>query len=168
MSISPISTAPSYANSGAQSVSQQQRNEFQQLSQSLQSGNLQGAQAAYKSLTQNSSGASTTPSFLSNKNSPLAQDFQAIGSALQSGNLQGAQTAFAKLQADATASQSSQQTQGSSGAHRGHHHHHASSSDADSSGSTATASTTTSNSSSTIPGVSSNGSTTGTVVNLLA
>jgi len=167
MSISPISTAPSYANSGAQSASQQQRNEFQQLSQSLQAGNLAGAQKAYSALTQNSSGSSATPSFLANQKSPLAQDFQAIGTALESGNLQGAQTAFAQLQKDASTAQSSQ-TQGASGAHRGHHHHHASSIDADSSGSTAAASTTTSSIPSSSPATSSSNSTTGTVVNLLA
>jgi len=153
MTISPIATTSSSANAGVQSSFQQQRSEFKQLSQALQSGDLGAAQKAYTALTQ---GATNSSSSL-NQNSPLAQDFQAIGKALQSGDINGAQTAFAQLQKDATAAASSQsqQAQGNSRAHRGHHHHHGGGS------SDSTSATTTSGSSS-----SSNGATTGTVVNL--
>ncbi|HVB38525.1 MAG TPA: hypothetical protein VND92_08300 [Vicinamibacterales bacterium] len=83
---------------------QQRRNLFQQLAQSLQSGNLAQAQQAYTSLVQNQpAGASS--------NGPIAQDLQTVGQALQSNDLQGAQQAFAKLQTDFQAV-------------RGHHHHH--------------------------------------------
>jgi hypothetical protein len=159
MSISPITTTYSSATAGVQSSLQQRRNEFEQLSQALQSGDLSAAQKAYISLTQ----VSSNSSFSSNQNRPLAQDFQALGKALQSGDLQGAQTAFAQFQKDASAAASqSQQTRGASEAHRGHHRRQVDAdNDGDSSGSTDATTTTGSTD-------SSNGSTKGTIVNLLA
>ncbi len=85
-------------------AAQQRRTLFQQLGQSLQSGNLGQAQQAWNTLAQNQpAGASAS--------GPVAQDLQAVGQALQSNDLQGAQQAFAKLQTDMQAV-------------RGHHHHH--------------------------------------------
>jgi outer membrane protein assembly factor BamD (BamD/ComL family) len=76
-------------------------NLFKQLAESLQNGDLSGAQAAYQALQQNApAGANSS----ANSNSPFA----ALGAALQSGNLQDAQTAFSQMQA----------------AHKGGHHHH--------------------------------------------
>ncbi|MDE3015636.1 MAG: hypothetical protein KGI29_01760 [Pseudomonadota bacterium] len=89
------------------------RSDFKQLAQSLQSGDLTGAQAAYASIVQiqgtQSGGSRNTSS------SPFAQMLSQVGSALQSGNLSGAQSALASWQQLA-------QTQGAGGHH---HHHHA-------------------------------------------
>jgi len=130
--ILPISNL--YAAS-AQSLDgfQQRRSEFRQLTQSLASGDLAGAQQAFSSLTSNQSQSSQS-------NSPLSQDWSALGQALQNGDLSGAQQAFAKVQQDfKTQAQGAQAAQGTQGAHHGHHHHHASAdSDGDSSTTQAT------------------------------
>ncbi len=109
MSLQISSTA---AQSAAQSTSasdgQKRRQDFQQLAQALQSGDLGAAQSAYSTLSKD------FPNLTSNSNSPLAQ----VGKALQSGNLSGAQTAFASI-------------------HGGHHHHHSTSQGASSTTNTA-------------------------------
>ena len=106
MDISAVSSSTAAYQPNTQNA---QRQNFQQLMQSLQSGDLSGAQAAYATLTQNAPapGAAT--------NNPIQQAISTIGSALQSGDLAGAQKAM----------QSLQQTMKS---HHGHHHHKASSS----------------------------------------
>jgi len=75
---------------------QQQRQNFNKLSQALQSGDLSAAQQAFAALSSKSPNAS-------NPNSPLAK----LGRALQSGDLNAAQQAFSSLRTG------------------GHHHHHA-------------------------------------------
>ena len=77
---------------------------FKQLSDSLSSGDLAGAKAAYQSLQQL---APQGQAQNSDPNSPFA----ALGKALQSGDLTGAQSAFSQLQA-------------AHKGHHGHHHHH--------------------------------------------
>ncbi|MGZ4995122.1 MAG: hypothetical protein ACXV79_13275 [Methylobacter sp.] len=77
---------------------QQQRQGFNQLSQALQSGNLDAAKQAYSALSSKSSTAAADP------NSPLGK----LGQALQSGDVGAAQQAFAALRS-------------------GHHHHDAAS-----------------------------------------
>jgi len=80
-----------------QTYFQTRTSDVQQLGQSLQSGDLAGAQQAFNAISQlgqNGPFASGDP-FLS---SQREQDFNAIGSALQSGDLAGAQSAFAALQ----------------------------------------------------------------------
>ena len=74
-----------------QNTNQQQRTEFQQLTQALQSGNLITAQQAFSALTN-----SATSSGL--RSIRLSQDLNALGSALQSGNLTGAQNAYSSVQ----------------------------------------------------------------------
>jgi len=74
---------------------QQQRQSFNQLSQALQSGNLDAAKQAYSALSAKSPTAASDP------NSPLGK----LGQALQSGDIGAAQQAFAALKS-------------------GHHHHH--------------------------------------------
>lgn len=91
-SLLSASTTPS-ANPGAL---------FKQLSDSLSSGDLAGAQAAYQSLQQ------LAPNGAQAQNSDPNSPFAALGKALQSGDLTGARSAFQQLQA----------------AHKGHHHHH--------------------------------------------
>ena len=73
---------------------QQQRQNMSQLSESLQAGDLAGAQKVFSTISANSSKA-TDP------NSPLGK----IGQALQTGDLQGAQQAFTAMRSG------------------GHHHH---------------------------------------------
>ena len=70
---------------------QQQRTEFQQLTQGLQSGNLSSAQQAFGALTNNASNSGLL-------RMQLSQDRSKLGSALQSGNLAGARQAYSSVQ----------------------------------------------------------------------
>jgi hypothetical protein len=144
-----MSTSVVSASSSANAVTPQSsstnllQQTFKQLANSLQSGDLAGAQKAFASLTKQlqNSGASPAP------NSQLASDFSALGQALSSGDLTTAQGAFSKLQSDAQ-SAAPTSSQGVKSTHHGHHHHHgggaSSSTSSSTSGSTAT-STSTSN-----------------------
>ncbi len=85
------------------------QNEFQQLAQDLQAGNLTQAQSAFAALQQNAPAGAVS-------GSPLSQAFSVLGQDLQSGNLTGAQQAFSNIQQDFQ--QAAQQTG------QGHHHHH--------------------------------------------
>jgi hypothetical protein len=78
------------------------RQQFTQLVQSLQSGDLSGAQQAYASLGQKHNGV----------NDPYAEVLSQIGQALLSGDLSGAQQALAPLE-----------QQFGSQAHGAHHRH---------------------------------------------
>jgi hypothetical protein len=80
--------------------------EFQQLGQDLQSGNLTQAQSDFSILSKNFSNPAQT-------NTSLSQAFSSLGQALQSGNLTAAQQAYTTIQQDV------QQA-----ATQGHHHHH--------------------------------------------
>jgi len=110
MSVSAISSSntPVQANI-LRSTNQQQRTDFQQLTQALQSGNLSSAQQALSALTN----SATTSSLLS---AQLTQDLSKLGSALQSGNLSSARQAYSSVQQNL---QSSNPT----GAHHHHAHH---------------------------------------------
>jgi len=92
MGMSSVS-ASSAAISGAGRW-QQQRQNFNQLSQALQSGNLDAAKQAFSALSAKS------PTAAADANSPLGK----LGQALQSGDVGAAQQAFAALRS-------------------GHHHH---------------------------------------------
>jgi hypothetical protein len=110
MSISAISaTNPLLQASNPQNLSQQQKSEFQQLAQALQSGNLSSAQQVFGALT-----GGTTSSGL--QSVQLTQDLSKLGSALQSGNLSSARQAYSTIQQNL-------QTSPSLAAHhnRGHH-----------------------------------------------
>jgi hypothetical protein len=74
-----------------QTPNQQQRTEFRQLTQALQSGNLSSAQQAFGALTNNASNSGLL-------SVQLSQDFSKLGSALQSGNLAGARQAYSSIQ----------------------------------------------------------------------
>ena len=73
------------------------RQQFLQLAQAINSGDLTSAQQAYGQLTQtlgnNSNGSNSRTS-----NDPFSQALAAIGQSLQSGDIQGAQQALASLQ----------------------------------------------------------------------
>jgi len=113
MSVSGISSSSfsSYNLQTIQSRMQQFQQEFQQLGQDLQSGNLSAAQSDFGALQQyapqvNSSSQST---------SPIAQAFNQLSQDLQSGNVSAAQQDYATIQQDF-------QNQGAQMHH--HHHHH--------------------------------------------
>jgi outer membrane protein assembly factor BamD (BamD/ComL family) len=104
---------------------QQIQQDFQQLGQDLQAGNLTQAQTVFSSLTQllpaqfqtNSSTTSSTTSSTngttqtqsgSQTSNPVSQALSQLGSDLQSGNLSAAQSDFATLQQDLQNAQSTQ------------------------------------------------------------
>jgi hypothetical protein len=115
MSLSGISSSNlfNYENQSVQNKVQQFKQEFQQLGQDLQSGNLSAAQTDFATLQQIGSNSTSTASTASSN--PLVQAFSLLGQDLQSGNLSAAQQDFAKIQQDVQ-SQASQA--------QGHHHHH--------------------------------------------
>ncbi|HEX3354257.1 MAG TPA: hypothetical protein VHS34_15660 [Terriglobales bacterium] len=96
-------------NQTIQSKKQTFQQEFQQLGQDLQSGNLSAAQTDFASLQQ--LGPQATASAQSS--SPIGQAFNQLSQDLQSGNVAGAQQDYATIQQDF-------QKQ----AAQGHHHHH--------------------------------------------
>jgi hypothetical protein len=92
MAVSAISSAnPMSQASNLQNLSQQQKTEFQQLAQALQSGNLSSAQQVLGTLT-----GSTATSGL--QSVQLTQDLNKLGSVLQSGNLSSARQAYSTIQ----------------------------------------------------------------------
>ena len=116
MSVSGISTNTNLnQTTSAQTKFRQIRNDFQQLGQALQSGDLNGAQQAFAALQQLipnlSSGSQAQNGQQGSSQNPLLAGLNAVGKALQSGDLSGAKTAFAKLQQDVQ-----------SVSHKGHHH----------------------------------------------
>jgi outer membrane protein assembly factor BamD (BamD/ComL family) len=122
MSLSGISGSnwASYENQSVQNNIQQFQQDFEQLGEDLQSGNLSAAQTDFTTLQSlspqsSSSSSATSSSSSSTSSNPIAQEFQELSQALQSGNLTQAQTDYSQLQQDF-------QSQSSSGEH--HHHHH--------------------------------------------
>ncbi len=93
------------------SKKQQVQQEFQQLGQDLQSGNLSAAQSDFATLQQMKPQPNSTSS--SQDSNPLSQDFTQLSQDLQSGKLSAAQQDYTKIQQDFQ-SQSGQM----------HHHHH--------------------------------------------
>ena len=151
MSISSISSNSdyyqSYVTNESDSLRQQSKQDLKSLAETLQSGDLSGAQNAFASLLQlfpNSSSsansqtqsAATSPaSSFSNGTSPITSDLSVLGQAIQSGDLTGAQSDFSKLMQD---------MQSIGGGH--HHHHKTSASPQDTSIASATSSSTGTNS----------------------
>jgi outer membrane protein assembly factor BamD (BamD/ComL family) len=116
MSVSGISSNLfGFSNLTAQNQAQQIQQEFQQLGEDLQSGNVSAAQSDFTTLQQLVPNSSTTSSTQSSN--PLAQMFSQLGQDLQSGNLSAAQQDYANIQQDIQSH--SGQVQG-----HGHHHHH--------------------------------------------
>jgi outer membrane protein assembly factor BamD (BamD/ComL family) len=94
-------------------IGRQVQQEFQQIGQDLQSGNLSAAQSdltTFEQLTPQSSSTSSTQS-----NSPTALEFNQLSQDLQSGNLSAAQQDYSSLQ-QSFQSQAAQ-------THHYHHHH---------------------------------------------
>ncbi len=113
MSVSAISntTTPNQNNvpSGFNQITQ----DFQALSNALQSNNLSNAQQAFAAVQKDIQNVSqgTQAAQALGQNTQLGQDFQALQNALQSNNLTAAKQAFANLQKDLKAN-------GPAGAHR--------------------------------------------------
>lgn len=89
------SSSSGAANVGGASAWQAQRQNFKQLSQALQAGDLTAAKSAFDAISAKSANAS-------DPNSPLAK----LGQAIQSGDVAAAQQAFSAMRSG------------------GHHHHH--------------------------------------------
>src|ERR1039457_4575293 len=107
MSVATISSAN---NSYQTNPYAQARQDFQNLGNALQSGNLTAAQQAFAQLQQPNPNSGQSQS--TQNSNPASQAVQNLGSALQSGDLSGAQQAFAQLQ------------QGMQATGKGHGHHH--------------------------------------------
>ena len=111
MSVSGISSSSlqDYSVQSVQNRMQQFRQEFQQLGQDLQSGNLSAAQSDFATLQQSAPQANSS----SQSTDPIAQAFNQLSKDLQSGNVSAAQQDYATIQ--------DSQNQA---AHFHHHHHH--------------------------------------------
>ena len=123
-------------------IRSQIKQDVQQLSTALQSGDLATAQKSYGDLqkllesngsisrAQTSQTPSATSSVPSGPLDAIKNDFQALGQALQSGDLAGAQKDYAQLATDSEQIVA-QQGNGSKAGRSGGHHHHLADSDGD-------------------------------------
>ena len=115
-----ISAILNRASNPYQFASNPLRQQFKQLGQALQSGNLSSAQSDFESLRQAfSQPATASGSALgaSAASSPLSQAFSQLASDLQSDNLAAAQKDISTVQQDA-------KNLNGSFSRFGHHHHH--------------------------------------------
>ena len=111
------SSISSYSSQSIQNRMQQFQQEFQQLGQDLQSGNVSAAQSDFATLQQSTPQANSTTSPQSTNT--IAQAFNQLSTDLQAGNITASQQDYANLQQDFQ----SQGTQ-SQGTQMHHHHHH--------------------------------------------
>jgi len=118
MSVAGISSSNLFnVNDSRRSVESEMQQEFAQLGQDLQSGNLSAAQCDFATLTQmGSQSTSSSSSSTAASNNPMAQAFAQLSKDLQSGNLSAAQQDFATIQQDM------QSNAVQAGGHRHHHH----------------------------------------------
>ena len=96
-----------------QTTTQKFKQEFQQLGQDLQAGNLSAAQSDFATLQQT---APQNSAIAGQNSNPLSQAFNQLATDLQSGNLTAAQSDFSTIRQDFQ----NQALQGGGG----HHHHH--------------------------------------------
>lgn len=114
MSVAGISSSIfSYQNQSVPNRTQQLRQEFQQLGEDLQSGNLAAAQSDFATLQQLS--PQNSSSTAQSNGSPLQQAFNQLAQDLQAGNLSAAQQDYSNIQQD---------MQNQASPVRGHHYHH--------------------------------------------
>jgi hypothetical protein len=116
MSVSGISSSSLfnyYSTQDVQNKMKQIQQEFQQLGQDLQSGNLSSAQSDFATLQQLMPQNNSTSSAQSNN--PIAQAFSQLSKDLQAGNLSAAQQDYTTIQQD---------FQNQAAQMHGHHHHH--------------------------------------------
>jgi outer membrane protein assembly factor BamD (BamD/ComL family) len=114
MSVSGISSSSlfNYGTENVQNKIKQIQQEFQQLGQDLQSGNLSAAQSDFATLEQLMPQNNSTSSAQSNN--PIAQAFNQLSQDLQAGNLSAAQQDYSTIQQDLQ----------NQGAQMHAHHHH--------------------------------------------
>jgi hypothetical protein len=114
MSVSGISSSNlfDYSTQDVQNKMKQIQQEFQQLGQDLQSGNLSAAQSDFATLQQLAPQNNSTSSAQSNN--PIAQAFSQLSKDLQAGNLSAAQQDYSTIQQD---------FQNQAAQMHGHHHH---------------------------------------------
>jgi hypothetical protein len=117
MSISGVSSVNSLYVNNMQGGNRQGRQDYLQLAQSLQAGDLAGAQKAFAALQQDM--ASSPLGQQANNAKPISTDIQALSQSLNANDLSGAQTALSQLQQDLQTLQV-----GQAGRHHHHHHHH--------------------------------------------
>jgi hypothetical protein len=104
-----LDQSQSVGSTSVRSSIHQAHQDFDQLYQALQSGNLSAAKQAYSSFQQIQAGLatpSTAPATNATANTatnPVAADWSALGQTLQSGSLSSAQDALSKLGQDAQA-----------------------------------------------------------------
>ena len=128
MSVTGISSS-GFSDYGEQSVQKNQvAQEFQQLGQDLQAGNLSAAQSDFTTLQQlvaqaGSAAASSASNSSSQSGNPIAQAFSQLASDLKSGNLTAAQQDFAQIQKDFQNLAAQNQASGDNGVELPHHHH---------------------------------------------
>lgn len=117
MSVAGISSSNLFnINDSRRSVESEMQQEFAQLGQDLQSGNLSAAQSDFATLTQlRPQSTSSSSSTSAASNNPMAQAFAQLSKDLQSGNLSAAQQDFATIQ---------QEMQSNAVQAGGHRHHH--------------------------------------------
>src|SRR5579862_8532827 len=96
MSVSAISTSVFDANS--QNVQNKMKQEFQQLGQDLQAGNLSAAQSDFATLQQ--LGPQSQVNTSAQGSNPISQAFEQLSQDLQSGNVSAAQQDFTTIQRD--------------------------------------------------------------------
>jgi soluble cytochrome b562 len=113
MSVAGISSSSISSLSQYQNQFQKVRQEFQQLGQDLQAGNLSAAQSDFTTLQQLTGQKAST----SQNGNSISQDFAQLGQDLQAGNLTAAQKDFSAITQDVQNAFS--QVQG----HHRHHHH---------------------------------------------
>lgn len=114
MSISSIFSSFNLTPQLVQSQAQKVQQEFAQLGQDLQAGNLTAAQSDFATLT----ASQNNSTFLAPaSNGPIAQALSQLSQDSQSGNLSAAQQAYTSLQQNF-------QSQATQGVPHHHHHHH--------------------------------------------
>ena len=97
MSVSAIPGNAFFTPQNIEATFQKLQQEFHQLGQDLQSGNLSAAQSDFASLKNLGAQSSTTTS---QNNSPIAQGYNQLAKDLPSGNLAAAQRDFKTIQQD--------------------------------------------------------------------
>jgi|HubBroStandDraft_2_1064218.scaffolds.fasta_scaffold486269_1 outer membrane protein assembly factor BamD (BamD/ComL family) len=134
MSVTGISSS-GFSDYEAQSVQKNQvAQEFKQLGQDLQAGNLSAAQSDFATLQQlvsqagsapmsASSSSSSSSSSPSQSGNPIAQAFSQLATDLKSGNLTAAQQDFAQIEKDFQNLATQNQAPGDNGSGLPHHHH---------------------------------------------
>ncbi|MBK4736193.1 hypothetical protein [Noviherbaspirillum pedocola] len=133
MSISALSTSSAYQSpSSTTNQGSSRGSAMKSLVDSINSGDLTSAKAAFDALQKNKPGSSTSASTATSSTtsatgtSQRVQDMAAIGQALQSGDADAAKQALAKLQQDHKAAEANGPTHGAQGTQHvqgGHHHH---------------------------------------------